>query len=476
MSVGKIAQVLQEVHSRAIRKELDVQPHYVPLNLEILNLTLGKVIVQDPEKLFTKEDLDLIRENNIDISDKVISLPDLKKRIEDFITKTHKHKIFISGSEILVNGSLKISLNQLVTEYTPAVVYNNGQIVGALYPGYNSAQRALFTNFLNKEIAEFIDKSLYVNTNYKIGFDVGHLLGNSTLAKTPLAEKFKKLIQILNSMSDLTFTGITSSYLSSNKSNVTALKTKVESALEKLYNNSSYGVQIEAELEKDFDIKSFLVSIKANVVIIQDRFENQAVYANLLEGPLGRQVADLMVETNFSRNLVEEIGYRVFEILQNDKTTFPKTKSKKAVPTAKQKGKRKLKLTTSNQANVSVKTTTKKVSDKNVATSNLTSLLGILNAQLVDKIKSNMGTGNNRSVLNLRSGRLAESVKVEKLSESRQGMITAFYTYMKNPYATFSDGGRQQDPKSRDPKLLISRSIRDIVAAQVANRLRAVAL
>jgi len=53
-------------------------------------------------------------------------------------------------------------------------------------------------------------------------------------------------------------------------------------------------------------------------------------------------------------------------------------------------------------------------------------------------------------------------------------MITAFYSYMKNPYATFSAGGRQELPKSRDPKLLISKSIREIVGQQVANRLRAV--
>jgi hypothetical protein len=47
---------------------------------------------------------------------------------------------------------------------------------------------------------------------------------------------------------------------------------------------------------------------------------------------------------------------------------------------------------------------------------------------------------------------------------------------MKNPYATFSTGGRQSVPKSRDPKLLISKSIRDIAEQVATNRLRAVAL
>ena len=106
----------------------------------------------------------------------------------------------------------------------------------------------------------------------------------------------------------------------------------------------------------------------------------------------------------------------------------------------------------------------------------LTSLQTLLDANLVQRVKQNMGSGSSRTVLNLRSGRLAESAKVERLSESRAGMITAFYSYMKNPYATFSDGGRQQNPRSRDPKLLISKSIREIAAQQVANRLRAVAI
>lgn len=106
----------------------------------------------------------------------------------------------------------------------------------------------------------------------------------------------------------------------------------------------------------------------------------------------------------------------------------------------------------------------------------LNSLQAILDSLLVERIKQNMGDGSRRDILNLRTGRFAESVKVERMSQSREGMVTAFYTYMKNPYATFSQGGRQELPKSRDPKLLISKSIREIMAEKVANKLRAVAL
>jgi len=107
---------------------------------------------------------------------------------------------------------------------------------------------------------------------------------------------------------------------------------------------------------------------------------------------------------------------------------------------------------------------------------NLTSLQSLLNKHLQDVITANMGDGSRKNILNYRTGRFASTVKVEQLSESRAGMITAFYSYMKNPYATFSQGGRQSVPTSRDPKLLIAGSIREIAATMVGNRMRSVAL
>lgn len=107
---------------------------------------------------------------------------------------------------------------------------------------------------------------------------------------------------------------------------------------------------------------------------------------------------------------------------------------------------------------------------------NLFSLQTFINTHLQDVISANMGDGDRRDILNYRTGRFASSVKLEKLSQSREGLITAFYSYMKNPYATFSEGGRQQYPKTRDPKLLVAKSIREIAAQKVSNRLRAVAV
>lgn len=104
----------------------------------------------------------------------------------------------------------------------------------------------------------------------------------------------------------------------------------------------------------------------------------------------------------------------------------------------------------------------------------LVSIQNLLNNDLASQIQKNMGTGARRDILNYQTGRFAESAKVERMSQSREGMITAFYSYMRNPYATFSFGGNQSIPATRDPKLLISRSIREIGATMVANRMRAV--
>jgi hypothetical protein len=102
------------------------------------------------------------------------------------------------------------------------------------------------------------------------------------------------------------------------------------------------------------------------------------------------------------------------------------------------------------------------------------SLDAILRNRLALQIKKNMGTGNAKNILNYRTGRFAESATIERTVTSRAGMVSVFYDYMRYPYATFSAGGAQEYPKTRDPKLLISKSIREIGATIVGNRMRAI--
>lgn len=139
------------------------------------------------------------------------------------------------------------------------------------------------------------------------------------------------------------------------------------------------------------------------------------------------------------------------------KTKVSRTKNKVQLPTVKEVAAIVPKLSTTAQS-----------------VSSLTNLETLLRAAIADTVKKNMGDGDRRDILNLRSGRFAESVKIERISRSRAGMLSVYYTYMKYPYATFSAGGVQSSPRSRDPKLLISSSIREIVQKSVADRMRAV--
>ena len=100
----------------------------------------------------------------------------------------------------------------------------------------------------------------------------------------------------------------------------------------------------------------------------------------------------------------------------------------------------------------------------------------LINIHLQDVVSANMGAGGSKGLLNYRTGRFAESVKLERLTISREGMISAFYSYMKNPYQTFEPGFAQGIPGTRSPKTLISRSIREIAATKVHNRMRTVLL
>jgi hypothetical protein len=174
--------------------------------------------------------------------------------------------------------------------------------------------------------------------------------------------------------------------------------------------------------------------------------------------------------TSGSNTALEDMQEALVSILRTGKIKLTKH-PKRLQKSPKKQVNKPAKLPVNNGIRVAVPKPTNRVTENVIS---LTSLQNLINQQLQDVISANMGNGNSRSLLNYRTGRLASSAKVETMSESRAGMITAFYSYMRNPYATFSDGGRQQYPKSRDPKALISRSIREIAAQQVGNRLRAV--
>jgi len=166
-----------------------------------------------------------------------------------------------------------------------------------------------------------------------------------------------------------------------------------------------------------------------------------------------------------SNTIKEDIVESIINILSGNKKSLkvhkPQLKTSKNIS-----------ITSKNK--VSTSTAKLKVDNKISSTTNIASLQILLQERLSEQVRKNMGTGNDKKILNYRSGRFANSASVERISESRAGMVSIFYNYMRNPYATFSEGGKQQYPRSRDPKLLISKSIRELAMPIVGSRMRAV--
>jgi hypothetical protein len=180
----------------------------------------------------------------------------------------------------------------------------------------------------------------------------------------------------------------------------------------------------------------------------------------------------LMGNIEGSNTVLQDIEQALVSILKTGKANLTKHSAHKGKSKKEQ-------INSDKKAKTTGKISTKVNNTKGTAIappSNLLNITRLINSQLQDVISANMGDGSSKNILNYRTGRFASTVKVENMTMSREGMITAFYSYMKNPYATFSTGGRQSIPKSRDPKLLISSSIREIAEQVVTNRLRAVAL
>jgi len=193
--------------------------------------------------------------------------------------------------------------------------------------------------------------------------------------------------------------------------------------------------------------------------------ELQRKIALLASKPLVAKYMQNMISSN---SMMEDIQEGIINTIKTGKSKLPKH-TKKSAKTPKQSISKPNKLP-ANTA-ISIKISQAQNTPRQI---NLTSLQTLLNLQLQETIAQNMGDGGRKDILNYRTGRFASSAEVKKLSVSRDGMITAFYNYMRNPYATFSVGGAQEYPRSRDPKLLISKSIREIAAKVVTNRLRAV--
>jgi hypothetical protein len=283
---------------------------------------------------------------------------------------------------------------------------------------------------------------------------------------------------------------------SANDKSPVAARAALEAAT--FFVNDTRQTEVYIDIDKEFSegfVKTF-VSIGGNLVKFEnslvnsrrgsvlEKREKRGVNKSVLEklakeftkadSAISKRLARYILTHKKSPNIIEYVKHSLLSNLKGEPVQEYKSKSRQSASSKDSIKKQAVSGIIKGKAKLS--SIPKPSTQPPKATTNLLKLTNLINSQLQDVISANMGDGNSRNVLNYRTGRFASTVKVENISMSRQGMITAFYSYMKNPYATFSTGGRQSTPATRDPKLLISKSIREIAEQVVTNRLRSVAI
>lgn len=325
----------------------------------------------------------------------------------------------------------------------------------------------------------------------------GHLVS----VATNLVKQFKELLEKSEAITDI-----------AKKEQKLAIKVLEEyiKELEKAdlasanFNNISYDSALSASYSKTSD--KYLVQMQPGGDNIDSGSASAPVLAQLRELMSPTLVLpDLLKEASFLQGLIETEGSPSFksliaqsiaDVVVGTKGTYKKYVGILNIPLPKKKVIQKV---VSNKAKIAslkkavntlkntkienkVSAKLLKLADgvnptlKQTSKVNLSSLLALINSNLQHVISANMGGGNEKKILNYRTGRFAASAKVESLSESRAGMISAYYSYMRNPYGTFEPGFAQGSPASRNPRNLIGTSIREIAATKVANQLRAVSV
>ena len=144
-------------------------------------------------------------------------------------------------------------------------------------------------------------------------------------------------------------------------------------------------------------------------------------------------------------------------------TRIPRAKSTPKKGDSKRKGKKPASAKKATAARVARVAKAKKSQVSNILRS-----IAIINKELPDTVRKNMQSP---QLVN-RTGRFADSVKITDVVQTPKGYPSIGYTYQRNPYGVFEDGGGSAPWANgeRDPRKLIDRSIREIAANMAIGR------
>jgi hypothetical protein len=380
---------------------------------------------------------------------------------------------------------------------------NNKDIASPIVDIVDGKQVILFSDIpfkggIESTLDKFFGKGTYASgkainqvKGHVIGFMTGAILGAREGLYKHLTSGEVPVMGAEEADYTLNFLGVLIAHLERLDLESAGLKTLTSPIFAK-YNKSSSQFLVELQTEKENAASAVLVQklaghaskkssgirglINAQTGVNQTKILEDILDVLRKDGKFSnREIADFESSPSMKSLVLED----VFSALSTGKTkskTYSGTIDTKTRYTilhvnkeAKDKYRSTLKRIANEAKNLRVKVAKNKIVSKPVVNLQL-----LLQSRLQEQLVKNMGTGNARNVLNYRTGRFAASASIDRITTSREGMVSVFYNYMRNPYGTFSEGGLQQSPRTRDPKTLISKSIREIGASLAYNRMRAV--
>jgi hypothetical protein len=432
---------IRKALSEELRETLNKRPHVLDISYRALRINNQH---QYSEEVFREIYNTVIQIVNEKAARKYASIQDIPR---NYFTGSQGYLVYVDGgdnSRLLMAKSFKAIRNFISDNVT-----NDLRLKDTIFGQRVKSQKPIL-NRARKPTGDF-------ETEYVSNLELGHVATAGT-GQEYLTSPFTEKLFGLMDYGELNGNTLITQY--------------AKEALDKVYE-----VQADAEymfknttpealqgIEKTFG-KLFVV-VTLHTFDVNQQFSNeeatifaelQRKIAMLASRPL---VARYMRDMMSSNTMLEDIEQAIVSIIKTGKINLKRHTPKKGATPKKQ---------VSKKQNLPAK---QKIIGKTKAPKETPE--SSVNSQLQDVISANMGNGSSKSLLNYRTGRFASSAEVKRLTISKEGMITAFYDYMKNPYGTFSTGGNQEYPRSRDPKLLISKSIRQIAAQIVNNRLRAV--
>lgn len=425
---------------------------------------LSKFLKQDILENIIKRDITAYRKELDKGNNLLYITPEILQKNSGYDIET-SNKIFEHLKTNIPKHSKSLQGKFTQADISKSVGYRMGpSYILILGPSFSSVQQRFAKAFKTKEILDLIPKedrrfqTVKSEQGTKIGqkeiipFEVGHVGSFGSEEKnTPVGAKIaraKNTIDLLYK-GESSFRGISSDLkkfikqLEEAHLEFDAIATKDRQALGAVK-------RVSGKIDFVFTVPQ-LRSVNSKLATI----EKDLMYR------VEEYIKDRLYSLPSSKTFFQLINDFVVSVFQDIKGSSDR---KNYHSTATAKSSKKLKIKSKK------KTPSLKLRDSSGRFASLVNIQTLMNLRLHDQIKSNMGKGRAKEILNYRTGRFANSAEITLLQQ-RSDKILAFYTYMRSPYDVFLPGGRLHKP-GRDPRKIIGRSIRQLSKEYLSSKFK----